>query len=395
MKKLLYIVLRKKLGLSEIVFITISGIIVLTGFQGNTQNKLGKIDMGLELTGNEKEIASPLLTQEGKADTTLNFFKKFKKDTSLRSMKYTSMPKKEAVIWQKELRTKLFDILKMSDLVSKDKNIQVNVKTLSSTEEDKYILYEKEMNSTSERRMKFVTTVPLNREGPFPAIIFLAGHGGVRHTVYGEEGGYYNIGRHLAANGYVTVSVKISQHEIHEPSRPPYTLMGERLWDLMRCVDYLVTRDNVDPERIGAGGKSLGGEMVMWLGAMDERVKVNFVAGFLTTMDQMEEGHCMCWKVSGLRKLVDYADIYSMIAPRALSFQNGIDEPSSQFPPSLALKVFDELAVTYMDFEVPQNVSLVVHKGGHVIHVPSVLGFFDQHLRKDLKLVPFSERSRR
>jgi hypothetical protein len=47
-----------------------------------------------------------------------------------------------------------------------------------------------------------------------------------------------------------------------------------------------------------------------------------------------------------------------------------------------------------MDMEIPENVGLVIHKGGHIINVPYILGFFNQYLRKDLKMIPFSERDR-
>lgn len=116
--------------------------------------------------------------------------------------------------------------------------------------------------------------------------------------------------------------------------------------------------------------------MVMWLGAMDERVKAAVVTGFLTDMDQMESGHCMCWKFPGLRELVDYADIYALTAPRALMFQNGIDESPSAFPPSVAVRVMEEIAPVYHDLGVPRKVALVVFAGGHEVHVPSVRAFF-------------------
>ena len=44
--------------------------------------------------------------------------------------------------------------------------------------------------------------------------------------------------------------------------------MGERLWDLMRCVECLASLPQVDASRLGCAGLSLGGEMAMWLGAM-------------------------------------------------------------------------------------------------------------------------------
>ena len=123
------------------------------------------------------------------------------------------------------------------------------------------------------------------------------------------------------------------------------------------------------------------GEMVMWLGAMDQRVQAAVITGVLTDMNQMESNHCMCWKFPGLRKLVDYADIYALIAPRMLMFQNAIDEPPTQFPPSVAVRVMAKIAPAYRDRGVPQNVALVVFPGGHEIHVPSIQAFFQLHLR--------------
>ena len=77
---------------------------------------------------------------------------------------------------------------------------------------------------------------------------------------------YKGFAAELAKSGYVTISTLVSQHEVYEKGR---TLMGERLWDLMRCVSYLESLPKVDKLRIGCGGLSLGGEMTMWLAAMD------------------------------------------------------------------------------------------------------------------------------
>ena len=46
------------------------------------------------------------------------------------------------------------------------------------------------------------------------------------------------------------------------------------IWDGIRAIDYLLTRKEVDPERIGVTGFSGGGTVTSYLGAFDERVKV-------------------------------------------------------------------------------------------------------------------------
>ena len=47
-----------------------------------------------------------------------------------------------------------------------------------------------------------------------------------------------------------------------------------RLYDDLALVDYLVTREEVDPKRLGTIGMSMGGMMSWWLAALDERIKV-------------------------------------------------------------------------------------------------------------------------
>ena len=131
-----------------------------------------------------------------------------------------------------------------------------------------------------------------------PAVVCIHGHGGNRRIVYDPNSLYRGFAAALAERGFVTISADVGQHTVYEENR---TLMGERLWDLMRCVDYLESLPEVDKSRIGCGGLSLGGEMAMWLGGMDTRIAATASCGFLTKMDQMEQNHCLCWKFDGLR----------------------------------------------------------------------------------------------
>jgi len=298
-------------------------------------------------------------------------------EAQLRSMKYTSRSEDRAIAWQKELRTEFARLLKIDDLISRGTEIPFRSRTLSSEEREKYVYHEMEISSTPGRRIQIVLTVPTKLKGPFPAVLCVAGHGGKKEAPY-EPGGYHQFAHLLAEKGYVTISTSVSRHNVYEEGR---TLMGERLWDLMRCVDFLTSRKEVDPGRIGCAGKSLGGEMAMWLGAMDDRVKATVSSGFLTKMDQLEKNHCKCWKFPGLRELVDFADIYAMTAPRALLCQNGLKEPPSQFPVPIAREAMSEIKVVYVDFDKPENLVFAAHEGGHVIDVPSLMTFFEKRLK--------------
>ncbi len=293
----------------------------------------------------------------------------------LRTMKYTPRPRREAIAWQKDLRGRLFSLLKMNDLLKT--KIPLDVRLLASKEHPAYMFHEIEFNSTPGRRIKAIVTTPRTGTLPFPAVVSIHGHGGTRCVVYDRSTVYKGFAAELAETGYTTIAVDVGQHEVYEPGR---TLMGERLWDVMRCVDYLLSKKEVDRRRIGCAGLSLGGEMAMWLAAMDERVAACVSSGFLTIMDQMEHNHCMCWKFEGLRELVDFADIYSLIAPRPLQCQNGLLEPPGMFVVPLARQALKEIRLIYANLGKPENVSLAVHRGEHEVDVPSLLEFFRESL---------------
>jgi len=292
-------------------------------------------------------------------------------------VRYTSRSVKDAIIWQNDVRIKLFELLKVNNLVTNRKNITLNPAVILTEDNGDYLLKEIEFNSTKDRRIRVIITTPKEIKRPFPAVVCIHGHKGTSRSVYDKASIYKGFAAELAVRNCVTIAANVSQHEVFEKDR---ILMGERLWDLMRCVDYLESLKEVDKNRIGCAGLSLGGEMAMWLGAMDERIKATVSSGFLTRMDQMEQNHCMCWKFAGLREIVDYADIYSLIAPRFLLCQNGLKEPSKGFTVKLARDALKEIKVIYTDFRRPENVSLIAHGGAHEIDLPSLLTFFHKRL---------------
>ena len=298
----------------------------------------------------------------------------FSTDVNQRTLRYTPRSAEEARAWQMDLRSRFFTLLKLDDLVVSKDAFSIAMSVLSTKTKDGFERREIEFQSTPGRKVKAVLTIPTELNGKHPAVVCIHGHGGDRHSPY-EPGIYNGFATELAQHGVVTIAVDVGQHNVYEAGR---TLMGERLWDVMRCVDLLVSLPEVDKDRIGCAGLSLGGEMAMWLGAMDERVSAVVSAGFLTRMDQMENGHCPCWKFEGLRELVDWADVYSLIAPRALLCQNGLKEPPPDFIVPLAQEALGDVKLIYRDMGAEEKVNLAVHEGAHVIDLPSLLAFFNK-----------------
>lgn len=90
------------------------------------------------------------------------------------------------------------------------------------------------------------------------------------------------------------------------------TWSGVMFLDDIRTVDYLVTRPEVDPERIGCCGLSVGGFRAAWLAGLDARIKAAVVVGWMSTAGEMLESKLTSisfWKtVRGLYHYMDLPD---------------------------------------------------------------------------------------
>jgi dienelactone hydrolase len=103
------------------------------------------------------------------------------------------------------------------------------------------------------------------------------------------------------------------------------TWPGIVFWDDIRTVDYLVTRPDVDPTRIGCLGISMGGYRTIYLAGLDERIKAACVTGFMSSVAPMRlahlDKHSWVHFLPGLHRFLDLPDVASMAAPRALLVQ--------------------------------------------------------------------------
>jgi dienelactone hydrolase len=103
------------------------------------------------------------------------------------------------------------------------------------------------------------------------------------------------------------------------------TWPGLHTWDDMRSVDYLISRPDVDPARIGCAGLSIGGLRTAHLIAADARIKVASVTGWMTEFAQQHRNHLRnhTWMiyVPGLYGAMDFPDAAALHAPGALLVQ--------------------------------------------------------------------------
>ncbi len=103
------------------------------------------------------------------------------------------------------------------------------------------------------------------------------------------------------------------------------TWPGIVVHDDLRTVDYLVTRPEVDPDRIGCVGISMGGYRAMFLAGLDDRIQAASVVGFMSTVAPMihrhVDTHSWVHFLPNLHRWLDWPDVAAMRAPLPLMVQ--------------------------------------------------------------------------
>ncbi len=111
------------------------------------------------------------------------------------------------------------------------------------------------------------------------------------------------------------------------------TIAGWMVWDSLRAIDCLQSREDVDPARIGITGNSGGGLNSLFTAALDPRVQAATVVGFTFEFsDWIRYGgtHCTCTHLPGLLRDLEWFEIAGLIAPRPLLMIQG--EHDTIFP---------------------------------------------------------------
>jgi cephalosporin-C deacetylase-like acetyl esterase len=139
---------------------------------------------------------------------------------------------------------------------------------------------------------------------PYPGVLVPCGHSdnGKAHEAYQTMGAF------LALNGMVgLVFDPIDQGERSQmPSQLPrlagtraHTMLGVgsillgrntarfEIWDGMRGIDYLQSRPEIDPKRIGCTGNSGGGTQTSYLMALDERIGAAAPSCYITSFERL------------------------------------------------------------------------------------------------------------
>jgi dienelactone hydrolase len=134
------------------------------------------------------------------------------------------------------------------------------------------------------------------------------------------------------------------------------TWAGLHVWDEMRTVDYLLSRADVDPARLGCIGLSGGGLRTAMLIAADPRIRAACVTGWMTAYAHQLRHHVrhtwMAW-LPGLYRSFDLPDAAALHAPGSLLVQQC--RRDSLYPMSGMQASVDKLTQIYAKAGIPER----------------------------------------
>jgi len=239
-----------------------------------------------------------------------------------------------------------------------------------------------------------------------PAILYVCGHSNRGRD--GNKSAHQDQGMWFASNGYVCLvldtldlgEIKGQHHGTYgiREKKPVevrwwwhsagYTPAGVECWNGVRAIDYLVSRDDVDKDKIGVTGISGGGAATFWIAAADPRVKVAVPVSGMSDLEsyvknKVINGHCDCMFLYNTYQW-DWTTIAALIAPRPMLFANSDND--SIFPMDGNRRVIEKLRKLYTMYGKAELVDEYISKGGHAYRPDlriAVFRFLNKHLKND------------
>jgi len=274
----------------------------------------------------------------------------------------------------------------------------LNPAILSDVDCGAYVRQTVEYAVEEAERVKSFILLPKNAGKTAPAVVAHHQHAGQfdlgKSEVVGLAGDPVQAyGAELAERGYVVIAPDalafeernwsaIAGHaeyyELASRLVRGETLLGKVLHDVRVALDYLATRPEVDPSRLGFIGHSYGGRMAIWASAFDERIRSAVSnCGCVNYWDSLtrDAGIQMAFCVPGILRLGDLEDVVRLAAPRALLIQAAEDDKWSRG----AQAIFDYARSAFPEGQL----EIKIWPGGHRFSQSmreTAYAFLDRHL---------------
>jgi dienelactone hydrolase len=260
-------------------------------------------------------------------------------------------------------------------------------KVLRTEQHDNYTLKRLVLDLNGIEAVPALLMIPKRLQNPAPGLLFVHWHAGM-----------YDLGKEqllrgtsvqpayapiLAEMGVVTLAIDSwcfgeRQRDANgqRGEEDAFKLMlwrGQVLWGMMmfdefRALSYLARRPEVDPQRVGAFGMSMGSSKAWWLAALEPRVRLTVDVCCLTDYESLIaanglSGHGIYYFVPSLLKQFDTTGVNELIVPRPHLSVNGRKDPLT--PPAGVEKIREKLLPLYRQHGREQNCRIELFDCAH------------------------------
>ncbi|MGE5529719.1 MAG: dienelactone hydrolase family protein [Patescibacteria group bacterium] len=327
--------------------------------------------------------------------------------------RFAARGRDEAVRWQARAREELARALGFQDIP----NTPFEAEVLERVDKKDYTR-EKILLRTSEASLMPVYLLIPRGTPPFPCILAFHGHGyGVKDIVGlwedGSERGtpdgiHQDFAVALCRRGFAVAAPEIAcfgerrtdfsylntllgqeeptscQHAAMLAIHLGGSILGLRVHDARRLVDYLACRAEFDLGRLGAMGLSGGGMHTFFSACLDTRIRACVISGYFSTFREsvLAMNHCPCNIVPGLHRFGEMHDLAGLIAPRPLLVEAGDRDPI--FPLEAVRRGVAGARDVYEIFGAAGNLRTDYFEGRHQISGRVAYDFLHENLSGDV-----------
>ena len=320
---------------------------------------------------------------------------------------FQAKTRKQAEAWQRQLRAKIVELIGGFP----DKRTSLRPQTLEVREFPAYKREKFVFESRPGVGVLGYLITPVNAKPPLAAVVCVPGHGrGVDDAIGIDEHGNATDGRSGYQHGF---PLQVAEHRMAavaiepmafgcrrdpitakkglgatacQPSAGSALLYGEtmiawRVYDVMRTIDWIETRPELDAKRVGCMGISGGGTCTQFSAALEPRIKAALVSGYLNTFraSVMSLSHCIDNYVPGILNWCEQYDVAGLIAPRPLFSEGGDRDPI--FPVAATRESYERVKKVYELFDAGDRVQQEIFSGVHEFHGVKGLPFLADALK--------------
>ena len=323
------------------------------------------------------------------------------------ALTYKPANKRATEAWQKKLRVKVQELI---GGFPKDKSplqpVTLEVRDFPNYRREKFVI----QTQPGMAQLGYLLT-PRNAKGPLATMICVPGHGRGVDDIVGiddkgrdraDKAGYqHDFAIQVVEAGMAAVAVEPIAfgcrrdarsakrglgNSACQPVAGAALLLGEtmiawRVYDVMRTIDWIETRKDLDASRIGLMGISGGGTITTFAAALEPRIKAAMISGYLNTFKAsiVAMSHCIDNYVPGILNWCENYDVASLIAPRPLYVESGTRD--NIFPIAASKEAFANVKRVYTALGAPDAAEHEIFEGEHLFHGGAGIPFLAKHLK--------------